>query len=162
MRAEQRRNSERQDHELAALNRALDGKKKSEDADATKALKALKTTPTLANLGCEDAAQCMNTETYCNGVRAKGKEAMLSGTDYGLATLSTHVALSIRQYLNCVEYYNAMRNSNPADVSILVLPTPIKFTAQYINQKGLSRAFARKRERELKVLSRLSLRDSDA
>lgn len=38
-------------HDLVALNRALDGKKKSEDTDATKALQA---TPTLANPGCED------------------------------------------------------------------------------------------------------------
>lgn len=96
-----------------------------------------------------------------DGAKWDDREVVFSGTDYGVATMSTTVSMPMQRYRAHVKLYNHQLSALSEDNKInddkldgndedIVSPRReqrFRITAQQINQMSLSRSSAKKREK---------------
>jgi len=74
------------------------------------------------------------------------KELVFAGTDYGIKTMSTTVPMTLSTYENHLEMFNSSTRSANQE-SCPRLPTPLRITADQIDQLSLSKAHIRNRRK---------------
>jgi hypothetical protein len=62
--------------------------------------------PTFANPGHEDASEFINLEPFCQAAREAKTDIIFSGTDYGVRTMSTTVAMTMDRFEQHWNLYN--------------------------------------------------------
>lgn len=113
--------------------------------------------PTNRKLAYEDDVKFIDIHPLLGEVNENNSYVTFSGTDYGVCTMSTTMAISLRRFQAHAKLYNyhttldtgeTKNNVEELDLTVAVLPVDKchRVTAGEIEQRSLSRAFSKKRE----------------